>query len=233
MNFRWVAKKYLPKALTDMLRRVLPESIYYPGYGQTTLSTKKAKSLARLRDECLARNLDGDLIECGVFRGGSLVEIARAAKERAPSKRVFGADTFEGHPFDSPEDVPPDQQVIHHKGLFAGNNRERVAAMLRANDLTNTTLLKGLVGETLPTLGDVRFCFAHLDLDLYLSTKQALAFIAPRLVPGGTIVFDDYGAYESPGIQQAVSEILPEADVVRLQMDPSEGSQGYWIKPIR
>jgi O-methyltransferase len=231
MNFRWVAKKYLPKGLTDALRRVLPESIYYPGYGQTTLSTKKANSLARLLDECLSRNLDGDLIECGVFRGGSLADIARAVKSRTPSKKVFGADTFEGHPFDSAEDMPPDQQMIHHKGLFAGNSYERVAEMLRANDLTNTTLLKGMVGDTLPTLGEIRFCFAHLDLDLYLSTKQALAYIAPRLVPGGTIVFDDFGGYETPGVQQAVAEILPQAEVIRVPIDPSEGSQGYWIKP--
>jgi O-methyltransferase len=233
MDFRWMAKKYLPKEITDFLRRTLPESVYYPTYGRTTLSTKKMDSLTRLLDQCLSAKLSGDLIECGVFRGGSLVEIGRIAKERAPSKTVFGADTFEGHPFDGPEDVPPDQQVIHRAGLFSSNSYDRVAGMLKDNGLANTILLKGLVGDTLPTLGDRKFCFAHLDLDLYISTKQALAYIAPRLVAGGIIVFDDFGAFESPGVEKAVFEALPGADVKRVPIDPSEGSQGFWVKPLQ
>jgi hypothetical protein len=51
------------------------------------------------------------------------------------------------------------------------------------------------------------------------------------LVPGGTIVFDDFGGYETPGVQKAVAEILPLAEIVRVPIDPSEGTQAYWIKP--
>lgn len=231
MSLRWVAKKLLPKSTANVLRRTLPESIYYPGYGRTTLSTKKADLLARLLEDSLSKRLAGDLIECGVYRGGSLAAIAKAAKAKAPEKRVFGADTFEGHPFDGPEDMPPDEQLVHRKGLFAGNSYDSVAAMLRDRGLTNAILLKGLVGETLPTLAEPRFCFAHLDLDLYLSTRQALAFIAPRLVPGGTIVFDDFGGYDTPGVEKAVYEVLPSAKIIRATIDAADGTQGYWVKP--
>jgi len=231
VNVRWVAKKLLPRAATNMLRKVLPESIYYPGYGQTTLSPHKADLLAGLIDQCLSQKLEGDIIECGVFRGGSLVELATAAKKHAPSKRVFGADTFEGHPFNSPEDMPPDQHLVHHKGLFAGNQFDRVQAMLLEQGLTNAILLKGLVGETLAKLGEPQFCFAHLDLDLYLSTRQALEFIATRLVSGGAIVFDDYGAFDSPGVEKAVREVLPDAKIQGAPMDTADGSQAFWIKP--
>jgi O-methyltransferase len=231
VDFRWIAKKYLPKGVTDLLRVVLPESIYYPSYGKTTLSNKKMDQLLRLLQDCLSRNVEGDLIECGVFRGGSLAEIGRMAQRLAPSKRVFGADTFEGHPFDSPEDVPPDNQLVHRKGLFAGNNFDRVGAMLKENELTNTSLLKGMVGDTLPTLGERKFCFVHLDMDLYVSTKQALEYLEPRLVSGGVMVLDDYGGYETPGVEQAVSEVIPHANIQRSAIDPSEGSQGYWVKP--
>jgi O-methyltransferase len=231
VDVRWLAKKYLPKQVTDLLRSILPESIYYPGYGQTTLSSKKLDTLrTRLRD-CLAKNPEGDLIECGVFRGGSLVEIGRLAQKLTPSKKVFGADTFEGHPFDDPEDLPPDSRLVHRKGLFAGNNYDRVSQMLADNGLENTTLLRGMVGDTLPSLADRKFCFAHLDMDLYVSTKQALEFIVPRLVPGGVIVFDDYGGFETPGVEKAVLELIPHARVERTPIDPSEGSQGYWTKP--
>jgi O-methyltransferase len=185
----------------------------------------------RLLQDCLSKQLEGDLIECGVFRGGSLVEIGRMAQRMAPSKKVFGADTFEGHPFDDLEDVPPDNQLVHRKGLFSGNNFDRVSSILQENGLTNTSLLKGMVGDTLPTLGDRKFCFAHFDMDLYVSTKQALEFIEPRLVPGSVLVLDDYGGYETPGVEKAVSELIPHAEIQRLAIDPSEGSQGYWIKP--
>ena len=232
MDLRWLAKKYLPKGIKELLRHVLPHSFYYPSYGHTILSMKKMDSLLGLLDQCLSRNLEGDLIECGVFRGGSLVEIGRLVKKRAPSKTVYGADTFKGHPFDSPEDMTPDRQIVHHKGGFSGNSYDRVAGVLRDYGLTNTVLLKGLVGDTLPTLGDRKFCFAHLDLDLYASTKQALAHIAPRLVPGGIVVFDDFGGFDTPGVEKAVFEVLPGANVRRVAIDPSEGSQGYWVKPL-
>src|SRR5208282_5220870 len=49
--------------------------------------------------------------------------------------------------------------------------------------------------------------------DLYLSTRDALAFIAPRLVSGGVIVFDDYGGYDSPGVTKAVNELLEDTSV--------------------
>jgi hypothetical protein len=231
VDLRWTAKKYLPKRVTDLLRSFLPESIYYPGYGQTTLSGKKLDALLRLLDECLSKELDGDLIECGVFRGGSLVQIGRTALRMAPSKKVFGADTFEGHPSGSPEDIPPDNRIVHHKGLFSGTDYNRVSNMLRQNHLENTFLLKGMLGDTLPTLGERTFCFAHLDLDLYVSTKQALEFIEPRLVSGGMIIFDDYGGFETPGVEKAVSELLPHAQIRRTAIDPIEGSQAFWVKP--
>ena len=230
-DLRWMAKQYLPKRWTDLLRSALPEWIYYPGYGRTTLSYKKLDQLLRLLETSLSKQLDGDLIECGVFRGGSLVEIARMAQTTKPAKRVFGADTFEGHPFDSPEDLPEDNKLVHHRGLFAGNSYARVADMLAQNGLTNTTLLKGKLEETLPKLSDRAFCFAHLDLDLYLSTKQALDFIAPRLVSGGVLVLDDYGAFDAPGVEKAVAELIPQAEIHRSPIDPTEGSQAFWIKP--
>lgn len=230
-NLRWAAKKYLPKKVTDLLRAILPESIYYPGYGRTTLSSEKLDHLVQLLEGCLSRQLEGDLIECGVFRGGSLVVIGQVAQAMQPRKRVFGADTFAGHPFDSPEDVPADHLLVHHKGLFSANNHERVLQTLRRGGVSNVSLLKGRLEDTLSALGDNKFCFAHLDLDLYLSTKQALAFIEPRLVPGGTIVFDDYGGGDTPGVTRAVAELLPHARITLTKLEPGEGTQGYWIKP--
>jgi hypothetical protein len=229
-DVRWTAKKYLPKRVTDLLRSLLPESIFYPGYGQTMLSGKKLDELLRLLNECLSKKLEGDLIECGVFRGGSLVQIGRMALKMAPSKKVFGADTFEGHPFDHPEDIPADNQLVHRKGLFSGTDYNLVSNILRRNRLDNTVLLKGMLRDTLPIVGDRTFCFAHLDVDLYTSTKQALEFVEPRLVSGGVIIFDDYGGFDTPGVEKAVSELLPHVQIRHTIISSIEG-QAFWIKP--
>jgi len=228
MNLRWVVKKVLPKRVVDFVRRIVPESIYYPGYGHTTLSGAKMRALLRLLDSVV--QLEGDVVECGVFRGGSLVEIASRLRELDSSKDVYGVDTFEGHPFQSEDDVPADGHVVHRTGLFADNRLERVQKYLKDAGLTNVTLFKGLVGEVLPQRFDeAKFCFAHLDLDLYLSTRDALAFIAPRLVSGGIIVFDDYGGYDSPGVAKAVNEFLGDKSV-EITVRSKDGNQAFWRK---
>lgn len=227
-SIRWFAKKYLPKNITNRLRNSLPESIYYPGYGQTTLSTKKLDSMLNSLDECISKKIEGDVIECGVFRGGSLVKIGLKMKERKSKKNLYGVDTFEGHPYDSVEDVPKDGNVIHHSGLFSGNSYEKVLESLKENQIGNVKLLKGKVEDVLSQLSDKKFCFVHLDLDLYISTKEALSFLKPKLVKNGIIVFDDYGADESPGIKKAVEEVLGK-NLVKETLNSKDGNQAYWI----
>jgi len=228
-NLRWVVKKILPRRVVDFIRRVLPESIYYPGYGHTTLSRKKMQNLLQLLDSAVV--FEGSVIECGVFRGGSLVKIGARLRESGSDKKIYGVDTFEGHPFQSEEDVPDNGRIVHRTGLFADNHMEKVQKCLKEAGLADVILLKGLVGEVLPQrFGEEKFCFAHLDLDLYLSTRDALAFIAPRLVSGGVIVFDDYGGYDSPGVTRAVNELLEDSSV-QITVRSKDGNQAYWRKP--
>jgi O-methyltransferase len=229
INWRWIVKKILPKRVVDFIRHVLPESVYYPGYGHTTLSKAKTQNLLHLLESAVAH--EGNVIECGVFRGGSLVEIAARLRELGSNKKIYGVDTFEGHPFQSDEDVPDDGRVVHRTGLFADNHLERVQECLNEAGLANVILLKGLVGEVLPQrFAEEKFCFAHLDLDLYLSTREALAFVVPRLVSGGVIVFDDYGGYDSPGVTRAVNELLGDTSV-QITVRSKDGNQAFWRKP--
>jgi len=225
-ELRWLAKKILPKRFVYFLRSVLPESVYYPGYGKTMLNRTRIENLVQLLES--ACGFDGDVIECGVYRGGSLAQIATVLKARRPEKRVFGVDTFEGHPYDYEQDIPEGGKVLHHKGLFAKSQLEKVRLYLGEAGLTNVKLFKGLVEEVLPKeLDNERFCFAHLDLDLYKSTKSALSFLVPRMTTGGIIVFDDYGNHESPGVTRAVDEILGE-NSVEITVKSRDQNQAYW-----
>ena len=66
----------------------------------------------------------------------------------------------------------------------------------------------GCFPDTATGLGDKRFAFVHVDADIYCSVHDACEFFYPRLVPGGVIVFDDYGFPSCPGARAAVDEFF-------------------------
>jgi len=75
----------------------------------------------------------------------------------------------------------------------------------------------GMFSETLPRFGEP-LCFIHADGDLYQSTVEVIEFAARVLVPGGAIVFDDYGNPRLPGVKMAVERRL---DPVQFRIIPS------------
>ena len=125
---------------------------------------------------------DGQFVEFGVFRGGSIRYIA----SRAPNKIIHGFDSFEGL---------PERWTGYNmeKGKFAmGGHLPRVP--------DNVRLHKGWFDATLPAWlaanpGPIAFC--HIDCDLYTSTKTAFDLLAPRMRPGTVIAFDEYFGYPS------------------------------------
>jgi len=132
-----------------------------------------------------ALNIDGDVIECGVYKGGTASIIARVIAESAVSKKLYLFDTFSGMPETDEErgDVPPSD--------FADTTDEDVERFL--NEPGITVIKKGIIPETFVGLESLRFAFAHIDVVIYKSVIDSLVFIWPRLLRGGFIVLDDYG----------------------------------------
>lgn len=151
--------------------------------------------MANLRDD------DRPIIEIGAYKGGSARFMAEAMRWHRKTRRFFVADTFSGH-------VVVDEELDgpHKVGeQFAQNSAEEVAAYL--SDLNEIELVVGDFRETSANLDThAPFAFAHVDVDVYPVIKHALEFLAPRVVPGGTIVVDDYGFVTCRGARQAVDE---------------------------
>jgi O-methyltransferase len=102
---------------------------------------------------------------------------------------------------------------------------EHLAGMMK---LENIEILQGIFPkDTATEVTDERFRFCHIDVDVYQSGKDVLEWIWDRLVPGGIIVFDDYGFNTCPGITKLVEEISKDKD--KLFIWNSNG-QGYIIK---
>lgn len=147
-----------------------------------------------------ALHVDGDVMEAGVFQGGTAV-LLREAMRSFPSKTLLLFDSFEGMQRVSGVDR-------HDRNDFADTSLHAVRSLV--GDDARVHFYKGWVPDTFAGLEDRRFCFAHIDLDLYESVCDTLAFVYPRLSAGGVVVFDDYGFASCPGARKAVDEFFAD-----------------------
>lgn len=180
-----------------------------PFYGKSLISDDGLKFVTCMLEKLIYENVKGDVIECGVYRGGSLVEFGNKLKALNSDKTLFGLDTFEGHPY-------TDEGTKHVKGHLSDTSYEKVKYVIDSLGLNNVTLIKGKFSDTFPSLKDKRFCFAFVDCNLYQSVKECLHFLMPRMNKGGIIFIDDYYSESPLPANKAVEEFIDKKDLVIL-----------------
>lgn len=164
---------------------------------------------------CLAP-LDGAVIECGSYLGGTAVWMALLQKALGRRRPLFAMDTFEGMP--SP--VEKDGSTVYQAGLFGGSNYDRVDGYIRAHGLSgDIRMIKGLVQHTFADVWKQAdaVALALVDTDQYAGTRAALDEIVPRLRRNGLIIVDDTTVR---GVDLAIQESMasvPQLRRVRLR----------------
>jgi O-methyltransferase len=152
-----------------------------------------------------ARNLDGDVAEVGVFTGGSAMLLARLLADTG--KDLFLFDTFEG--------LPESTDEAEDRAWKSGDLSASLDAVKRRLAPWDTVhFAAGTFPDTAAVVGDRSFALVHVDVDIQQSVHDCCEFFYPRVVPGGVIVFDDYGYRSCPGARAAVDEFFadrPEA----------------------
>ncbi|HUX52331.1 MAG TPA: TylF/MycF/NovP-related O-methyltransferase [Spirochaetia bacterium] len=182
------------------------QQVYQFASGSTLVDVYRCYSLWKLVEQTAA--LSGDLLEVGVWRGGTGAIIASRAALLATSerKRVYLADTFSGVVKAGARDT------YYRGGEHANTSAQLVSSLLDELELDNATLLTGMFPEqTGEQVADRTFCFCHIDVDVYQSASDVLEWIWPRLVVGGIVVYDDYGFYGCEGVTAHVNENFPVA----------------------
>lgn len=178
--------------------------------------------------------LPGDVAECGVYQGSTLIPEALFLHQNNIPKTLFGCDSFEG--FDEAVlleialggTADPQKKIGGFNDTSLRLVQEKVQR-LGLNDRVH--LLKGYFEETLNELSERRFCFVHLDCDLYDSYKSCLEFFYPRLVPGGIILFDEYNDSSWPGCNKAVDEFLDGKQEKPVEIE-SDNYVKYFISKV-
>jgi len=202
-----------PKATRNEHETILPLAAYAPW----SLDPAFVKIYDRCRDNTLvdiyrgyeiwstvaesAKLPAGDLIEVGVWRGGTGAIIASQSARLIPSAQVFLCDTFTGVVKTGAQDT------IYEDGMHADTSAAIVQQLLDQLSLTNAVLLQGMFPEqTAHRIQDRKFRFCHIDVDVYQSAKDVCEWLWPRLISGGLVVFDDYGMRGTEGVQRFVNE---------------------------
>ena len=147
------------------------------------------------------KDLSGDVIEFGTFQGGSSGVMLQ---QLDAAKILHVCDSFEGMPDVAPEDN------FHQKGDFADTGADRVQNGLSRLG-NNFEMHIGFFSKTIPEMAkneSLKFSFVHIDADLYESIVEALSFCYPRMLKGGIIIFDDYGAPTCLGAKRAIDEFF-------------------------
>lgn len=189
-------------------------------------------------EECvrsvLADDVPGDLMECGVWRGGACI-LMRAVLEALGDRgrRVHVADSFRGLP-------PPEHPADRAHAALPGVNVTRMPllAVSQADVRRNFELYglgervvfhEGWFRDTLPGADTGPLAVLRLDGDFYESTMDALRALEPRVSPGGYVIIDDYGAVPAM-CGQAVDDYRRERGI-DAPLEKIDWTGVYWRKP--
>jgi O-methyltransferase len=153
-------------------------------------------------------NLRGDVLEVGVWRGGTAAILACSQMVGA-LERLWLADTFCGVAMAS------DRDTNYVGGEHSDTSRHQVESLMAELKINNYSILEGQFPAQSKSLVEAaRFKFCHIDTDTYQSAKDSFDFVWSRMVAGGWVVFDDYGFWGCEGVTEAVNEIKNRGIVV-------------------
>ena len=162
------------------------------------------------------QRLAGDIVECGVWRGGSMVATALTLIEEGETHRhLYLYDTYEGMP--SPNDIRDRSfdDVLAREQLRAESKGEGIWCEASMSDVRenlystgypedNIHFVKGKVEQTIPAVMPKQISLLRLDTDWYESTRHELQHLYPLIERNGVLIIDDYGHWK--GAREACDE---------------------------
>lgn len=224
----------IPKDVDEQTREIIALARPY-----TMTGNDKLIALAAAARHVARTGIPGDVVECGVWRGGSIHTIARVFEaEGVLDREIHLFDTFEGMTEPTEKDVRAGDGRTAGELLEESSKTKWVWAVASLEDVQEgiRTLnypwerfhfCKGPVEETIPSQAPDKIALLRLDTDWYESTKHELDHLYDRLVSGGILIIDDYGSWE--GSREATDEFMEKLDNPPLMLRAGRSRIG--VKP--
>lgn len=193
----------------------------------TMTSAERVFSLCEAVKYIAINKIEGDIVECGVWKGGSMMAVADTLiKHNDVQRHLYLFDTFEGM-------SEPTDKDVDIAGVSAGylmehsdkNKDESVwcnAPLDGVKDVLGSSgypkdqvhFVKGMVETTIPEHAPQKIALLRLDTDWFESTRHELEHLFPRLVKGGVLIIDDYGHWQ--GARRAVDEYISRNNIALM-----------------
>lgn len=219
VRVRKIGKAYLPSTACrdfaahelDIIHQVKPFTMTPP---------ERILAALRAADYVARNNIPGSIVECGVWRGGSMMAMALALlRLNRNDIPLYLFDTFEG--MAKPSAVDGAKVCQRWQAAQNGNHSDWCFASLAdvQHNLRSTGypdqrlhFIQGKVEDTIPAAAPNQIALLRLDTDWYESTRHELEHLFPRLSRGGVLIIDDYGYWE--GCRKAVDEYIEKNNLI-------------------
>lgn len=211
----------LDKYLDALKHSILTEQV-------SMLGEYKLDTLRYCLEDCLKNDVDGDIIETGVWKGGATIYLAGILKAHGNTdKKVFVADSFAGLPPPDEQKWPLDKGDMHHTRDDLAVGIEEVKANFEKFDLLgdNIEFIKGYFEESLQSANIERLSILRLDGDMYGSTMTVLEQLYHKLAQGGYLILDDWLL---KGARQALLDYRARMGIEEEMYEDFSGV--YWRK---
>lgn len=189
---------------------------------QTMTSVERIYALYKAVQYLSAANVPGDIVECGVWRGGSMMCAALTLLATGnDQRRLVLFDTFTGMTTPGAEDIDFEGQrandlMEQHEDVRCAATLDEVRDNMRSTGYPEHLInyVRGRVEDTVPAHAPPAIALLRLDTDWYSSTRHELEHLVPRMAKGGVLIVDDYGHWN--GARRAVDEYFASSGVTIL-----------------
>jgi len=237
MNYKKLMKDMIHKAGLHVDEEIpfdfseIEKNMIYTVKPFTKTSPERIKNLMDCMIYIIKNNIQGDFVECGVWKGGSIMVILKMLIDlEVWDRNVYLYDTFEGMTEPTSEDVYSESGKLAMKeynktknsdGLSNWNNSsidevKRNITIIGYNS-KYIHFIKGKVEDTLPANAPDKIALLRLDTDWYESTKHELETLYPKLSDKGILIIDDYGYWK--GAKKAVDEYFKGNQIFLMRID--------------
>ena len=229
-----VLRKAIADTIKLLVRQPTAESLHFarlmlqvkPSY--TMVTNKNLIVLYNLVQRANSLDLPGDIVECGVWNGGSAAVMGLSNIEgthKYRNRTIWLFDSFQGLPPPTEQDGE-EERANYFEGWGKGDvgKTKQVFARLGV-PLDHVRIIPGWFDATLRTAPVDSIAILHIDADWYESVKLVLDLFYDKVVPGGFIILNDYGTWQ--GCNQALADYFTEhgiSDVMITQVDPAGGA---------